>query len=81
MMSIDNFYHILLVLGDYFILGRFNLGDEILDVLQVDTNFQDVDLMIIWGYIWSNLVQSVEVCSVFYLILCGDTMMENRHHC
>ena len=39
MMLIDIFYHIIIILGDYILLGGFELGYEVLGVYGVDAKY------------------------------------------
>ena len=44
LMLIAVFYQLILLLGEYILLGKFELGDEVLDVRERKTKFQDVYL-------------------------------------
>ena len=43
-MLIYFFYQIILIIGDSFLLGIFELRDDFLHVFSVDSKFQDEDL-------------------------------------
>ena len=61
LMLISIFYQIILVIGKYVLFGRFELGDEVLDVYRVDKTIvecrSDEDLMLYYRYeFWVELV-------------------------